>query len=338
MNKRMNRRDFLKVLLAGTGGLLLQQFLSACGVRTRPTPTPASQSATAATMTASGAAAVETLPAATPLQQPDLVVVRGSDIEAMLRRALEAFGGIQTFVPSGARVVIKPNICAAVPPEYAVTTNPWLVGALVRLCLEAGASQVVVMDLPIRGSGETAYTTSGIREQVEAAGGRMEVMNALGFQAVAIPQGRRLKAASVYQPAREAEVLINVPIAKDHSTTRLTLGMKNLMGLVPDRDRGVMHRMDIHQTIADLASLIRPKLTIIDAIRILTAGGPVNNDLNAVERRDTIIVSPDMVAADSYATSLFGLTPDDIGYISLAANMGLGRKDWQALHVQEIAL
>lgn len=334
MSVRLNRRDFLKMLAAGAGGLALQQLLSACGIRPRPAfPATQGEQTMSAPVTETAA------PTSTPVaERPDLVIVRGSDPEAMLRAALEPLGGLQAFVPSGAHVVIKPNICSASPPEYAATTNPHLVGALVRLCLEVGAGRVTVMDLPIRGSGEAAYTTSGIREQVEAAGGQMEVMNALGFQAVAIPEGRRLKAANVYRPALDADVLINVPIAKDHSTTRLTLGMKNLMGLVPDRDRGSMHRVDIHQTIADLASLIRPRLTIVDAIRILTAGGPVNNDLSAVERRDTIIVSPDMVAADSYATSLFGLTPDDIGYIALAADMGLGRKDWQALRVQEIVL
>ncbi len=334
MSTRLNRRDFLKMLAAGAGGLALQHFLSACGIRPRPSPSP-----TATIEARSETQAVETvLPTATPAARPDLVIVRGGEPEEMIRRAMAAFGGMQTFVPAGARVVIKPNICSASLPEYAATTNPWLVGALVRLCLEAGAGEVTVMDLPIRGSGEAAYATSGIRAQVEAAGGRMEVMNALGFQSVAIPEGRRLRAANVYQPALQADVLINVPIAKDHSTTRLTLGMKNLMGLVPDRDRGLMHRTDIHQTIADLASLIRPQLTVVDAIRILTAGGPVNHDLSAVEKRDTILVSPDMVAADSWATSLFGLTPDDIDYIRLAADMGLGRKDWQALRIEEIVL
>jgi len=334
MPTRLNRRDFLKVLAAGAGGLALQHFLSACGIQPRPSPSP-----TATSEARSETQAVETvLPTATPAPRPDLVIVRGGEPEEMIRQAMEAFGGMQTFVPAGARVVIKPNICSASRPEYAATTNPWLVGALVRLCLEAGAGEVTVMDLPIRGSGEAAYATSGIREQVEAAGGRMEVMNSLGFQPVAIPDGHRLRAANVYQPALQADVLINVPIAKDHSTTRLTLGMKNLMGLVPDRDRGSMHRTDIHQTIADLASLIRPQLTVVDAIRILTAGGPVNHDLSAVEKRDAILVSPDMVAADSWATSLFGLTPDDIDYIRLAAEMGLGRKDWQALRVEEIVL
>ncbi len=334
MSVRLNRRDFLKMLAAGAGGLALQQLLSACGIRPHPAA-PATQGEQTMSAPVTEAAAPTSTPVA---ERPDLVIVRGNDPEAMLRAALEPLGGLQAFVPSGAHVVIKPNICSASPPEYAATTNPYLVGALVRLCLEVGAGRVTVMDLPIRGSCEAAYATSGIREQVEAAGGQMEVMNALGFQAVAIPEGRRLKAANVYRPALEADVLINVPIAKDHSTTRLTLGMKNLMGLVPDRDRGSMHRVDIHQTIADLASLIRPRLTIVDAIRILTAGGPVNHDLSAVERRDTILVSPDMVAADSCATSLFGLTPDDIGYITLAAEMGLGRKDWQALRVQEIVL
>lgn len=329
MSKKLARRDFLKILAAAGGSLLFQQFLAACGAK-KTLPVGPTSPTTMPTSTAG--------PTSTPLSAPDLVVVRGSDPEAMIRRALEAFGGIQAFVPAGARVVVKPNVCANLPPQHAATTNPYLVGALVKLCLEAGAATVTVLDLPIRGSAAAAYVTTGIREQVEAAGGHLDDMNYINFRAVSIPDGRRLRAAHVYQPALDADVLINVPIAKDHVTTRLTLGMKNLMGLVPDRTRGTMHSTDIHQAIADLASLICPTLTVVDAIRILTRGGPVNEDLSAVQERNTIIVSPDIVAADSYATTLFDLTPQDIGYIAAAADMGLGRLDWQNLKIQEIIM
>jgi uncharacterized protein (DUF362 family) len=336
----------MKIAATSTGGVLLEQLLTACGLK----PTPSSPTATTrATNTAfpptitTGPGTPTPTPMDTPVEPsaipapPDLVVVRGGEPEPMVRQALAAFGGMGTFVPAGARVVIKPNICVSYRSyEYAATTNPWVVAALVRLCLEAGASSVKVMDYPFSGSGEDAYATSGIQEQVEAAGGQMEVMTSLKYVPMPIPNGVKMKAAKVYKEALDADVLIDVPIAKDHGNTRLTLGMKNLMGLVPDGDRGSMHSQGIHQCVADLATLIRPRLTVVDAVRILTDGGPQGGNLDAVKKLDTIIVSPDIVAADSFATTLFGLTPEDIGYITKATALGVGRSDLQNLNIQEL--
>jgi uncharacterized protein (DUF362 family) len=129
---------------------------------------------------------------------------------------------------------------------------------------------------------------------------------------------------------------INVPIAKQHGSTRLTLGMKNLMGLV--RNRNTMHTIGLHQSIADLASLFRPELTVVDAVRILTANGPTGGNLSDVVKLDTVVVSPDMVAADAYATRFFGLTPQDIRYIKYGADLGLGRIDVENLNIEEVQL
>jgi uncharacterized protein (DUF362 family) len=129
-------------------------------------------------------------------------------------------------------------------------------------------------------------------------------------------------------------VLINVPIAKNHeSEARLTLGMKNLMGVV--QDRGAMH-ISLVQCIADLAALVRPQLTVVDAVRILTRNGPRGGRLADVQKLDTVIASPDIVAADSYAASLFGLSPADIRYISAAVELGVGRSDLENLIIQEL--
>jgi uncharacterized protein (DUF362 family) len=151
-----------------------------------------------------------------------------------------------------------------------------------------------------------------------------------------IPDGVDLKEIEVYEDILKADVLINVPIAKDHSSTRLTLGMKNLMGVILNRN--TMH-VNLGQRIADLTSLIRPRLTVVDAVRILVANGPSGGgDLNNVKKIDTVIVSPDIVAADSYATTLFeNIQPTDIQYIAKAAAMGLGRMDIQNLVVKDIS-
>jgi uncharacterized protein (DUF362 family) len=150
---------------------------------------------------------------------------------------------------------------------------------------------------------------------------------------VDIPQGKSLRKTAVNDDVLKANVLINVPIAKDHGSTRLTLGMKNLMGVI--KNRQVLHS-NLGQNIADLASRVRPTLTVIDAIRILTANGPTGGNLNDVQKLDTIIASADIVAADSYATSLFGLQPADIAYIVAGADLGLGRSDLNSIKIEEI--
>jgi len=284
-------------------------------------------------------ATVTTLPESinVPSGTPDLVVARGGDDpEELVRRTIAALGGIEQFIPKGAKVVIKPNICTAYHPyEYASTTNPWVVGALVKMAWEAGAGDVAVMDYPFGGSAEEAYVISGIQEQVEAAGGKMVVMSRLKFTETQIPKGIKIKKWPIYEDVLQADVLINVPIAKDHGLAKLTLGMKNLMGVVQNREG--LHS-NIGQRLADLASQVYPTLTIIDAIRMLTNGGPTGGDLNAVKKLDTIIASRDIVAADSYAASLFDMQPDELSYVKAGVEMGLGRSDLKNLKIEELAV
>lgn len=352
MNK-LTRREFLRSAAAGFSALALQQFLAACGQEMPESPpSPMSAAPTQAaspTNTATGQVSTQPAPeegeqtasetqAAQPTSRslPDLVLARGGEPEELVRQALAALGGMERFVPKGARVVVKPNICVAYHTyEYAATTNPWVVGALVKLALEAGAKSVQVFDYPFGGSPEEAYARSGIAEQVTANGGEMVVMPAFKYVTAKIPQGVDLKKTEAYQDALTADVLIDVPIAKHHGSARLTLGMKNLMGLI--LNRGAIHR-NLGQRIADLASLFHPTLTVVDAVRILMNNGPSGGNLDDVKKLDTVIASPDIVAADSYATSLFGLTPRDVAYIPAAAAMGLGRSDLNNLKIEEIAV
>jgi uncharacterized protein (DUF362 family) len=370
----VTRREFLRRIAAGLGTLAGGRLLSACGAEetlaptTSPTPTPTTLPPTAtatatgiptaiaseaavpaattdetavpvtATEEAATSSATETAaPTATPSAgPPDLVVARGGEPEELVRRALAGLGGMQRFVRPGDYVIVKPNICVAYHTyEYAATTNPWVVGALVRLCLEAGASRVRVMDSPFGGGPETAYVRSGIQEQVMAAGGQMEIMSGFKFVPSEIPQGLDLRRCDIYDEVLNADVVINVPIAKDHGLARLTLGMKNLMGVI--RDRPAMHR-NLGQRLADLTSRIRPALTVVDAVRILVANGPTGGNLDDVRKMDTVLASPDIVAADSYAATLFGLQPHDLAFVRAATDMGLGRSDLANLKIEEIAV
>jgi uncharacterized protein (DUF362 family) len=320
------RRDFLRFALAGLGAILAARFISACSPP-QAVPGPA-QGAAPAPIIPPGE---ETGPSA--LKYPDLVVVRGGDPESLARKAMELLGGMKRFVKKGDNVIIKPNIGPAMRTyEYAATTNPWLVAAVVKLCLEAGAGRVRVMDKPFSGTAESGFANSGIREQVEKAGGDIEIMSRFKFVATDIPQGKDIRKWDIYEDILKADVLINMPIAKQHGSSRLTLGMKNLMGTI---NSAQLFHLNLHQRIADLASRVRPTLTIVDAIRILTANGPTGGDLKDVKKLDTVIAGTDIVAVDSYATSLFGLKPADVPYIGIAASMGLGRINLDGLTIQE---
>ena len=273
------------------------------------------------------------------VQPAYLAVARGAggDPRELTRQAIEAIGGIARFVKPGADVVIKPNICVAYHgPEFAATTNPDVVAEIVALCLGAGARRVRVMDSPFGGTPQQSYDRSGIAAAVSAAGGSMEVMSRVKYREVAIPQGKILKKWQVYGDILDADVLINVPIAKVHSAATLTLGMKNLMGVVSDRNG--MHSRGLDQAIADINTVVRPHLTVIDAIRILVANGPTGGNLADVQRIDTVIASADVVAADAYASTLFGMKPEDIKYVRLGSAMGLGQIDLGALRVREISV
>lgn len=332
----LTRREFLRQLASGAGLLAGGCLLGACGGQ--ETPTPAASLSPTPIPSSPAPAGRETSPPATVAfsEYPDMVVARGGQPEEMVRQALAAIGGMEHFVSAGDEVIVKPNICVAYHTyEYAATTNPWVVGALVKLCLEAGARRVRVMDYPFGGGPEEAYARSGIQEQVVAAGGEMEVMSRLKFVSTEIPQGVDLRQCHIYDQVLNADVVIDVPIAKHHNLARLTLGMKNLMGVI--RDRSAMHR-NLGQRLADLASRVRPALTVVDAVRILMDHGPTGGNLDDVRQLDTLIVSPDIVAADSYAATLFGLQPKDLAYVQAATAMGLGRSDLEELEIKEITV
>lgn len=268
-------------------------------------------------------------------KQPSVLVVAEKDSPAALvRKAIKALGGMSKFVKKGNKVLIKPNIAFARPPEGAANTNPEVVSELVKLCFEAGAKEVIVLDYTLDPARIT-YEMSGIAKAAEAQGARMVYVSPRDFVPIEILKGKILSAyrVMVLKQVLDADVFINVPIAKTHGSARLTLGMKNLMGIV--QDRGSWHRSgDLHQCIADFVTAIKPDLTVIDAVRILASGGPKGP--GRVEQKDTIIASTDIVAADAYATTLFGLTPSDVPHITKAAELGVGVADLKQVKIVKV--
>ncbi len=265
---------------------------------------------------------------------PILVVAEKDSPANLVRKAIKALGGMSKFVKKGNKVLIKPNMAFARPPEGAANTNPEVVAELVRLCFEAGAKEVVVLDHTLAPA-RVAYEMSGIAKAAEAQGAKVVYVSPKDFVPVEIPKGKILSAyeVRVLKQVLDADVFINVPVAKTHSGARLTLGMKNLMGII--QDRGAWHRSgDLHQCIADFVTAVKPHLTVIDAIKIMTSGGPAGP--GRLEQKDTIIASTDIVAADAYATTLFGMKPEDIPYIVKAAELGVGISDLKRVKIVKV--
>jgi len=267
---------------------------------------------------------------------PDLVAVKNGEPEALFDRGIEALGGMGRFVKKGQKVVVKPNIGWNVPPERAANTNPRLVRRIVEHCLQAGAKEVYVFDHTCDGWRDS-YRTSGIEQAVKDAGGKLAPGNSEGyFQTVAVPGGRRLREAKEHELVLQADVFINVPVLKSHGGARLTVAMKNLMGVV--WDRGEWHANDLHQCIADFATPRKPDLNVVYAYNVLLRHGPRGVSAADVANLRSLLLSTDPVTADAAAAKLFGLEPDAVDYIRIAGEMGVGRKDLENLAIRRIAL
>ena len=282
-----------------------------------------------AAATAGALPALELLPltarAATP--PGELAVRSGADYAAQAYACVEALGGMSRFVSRGDVVVVKPNIGWDRAPELAANTHPDVVQAVIRMCLEAGAKQVRVFDRTCNDA-RRCYVSSGIQQAVEALRSEraiIEHMDRRAFRELEIKGGVGLQRWEFYQPALDADSFINLPIAKHHSISRLTLGMKNVMGVIGG-NRGVLHRQ-IEEALCDINLVIPSSLTLVDATRILVANGPVGGRLEDVRTTETVIASPDIVLADSYAATLFGLQQDAVPTLAAAARRGLGSID-----------
>ena len=264
---------------------------------------------------------------------PDIVSVNGAEYADVVREAVKLLGGMDQFVRPGNKVVVKPNIGWDRSPEQAANTHPLVVKTLVELALEAGASEVKVFDHTCNEK-RRCYKNSGIADAVKSLKqkkARYEYIDDRKFVPVDITDGISLTRWDIYKDALTADCYINVPVAKHHGLSSLTLGLKNSMGVIGGY-RGRLHQ-NIGQNLADLATVIRPQLTVIDATRMLMKNGPQGGRISDVKQMDTVIASRDPVAADALATTMFGLAPEDIASTVAAHSMGLGQMDLDKMNL-----
>jgi uncharacterized protein (DUF362 family) len=263
---------------------------------------------------------------------PTVAIVKNGNPSQLIDKVVELLGGIRRFVSPGQSVLIKPNIGWDRLPEQAATTNPEAVAQMVRLCKEAGAGRVRVLDRTCN-QAIRCYRQSGIEAAVQSAGAEVRFVIDSRFKQAPIANGRVLKEWPICQDALECDVLINMPIAKTHSISGVTLGMKNVMGLIGG-NRGLIHTQFVEK-IVDLNMVIRPCLTIIDGYRVLIRNGPTGGSLDDVEEKRTVIASADVVAADANGAWLLGIDPTTIQHLQHAHERDLGEIDRGKMIIME---
>ncbi len=258
---------------------------------------------------------------------PPMVVVRGADPTAMVRKAIGSMGGMDQFVRRGETVLVKPNIAWDRPPDLGACTNPEVVAAVVSLCRAAGAADVVVTDVTCNNA-ERTFDRSGIAEAARSAGGTVVLPNRRMFTDCDIG-GDVVNVWPIYDPLLSADKVINMPIVKHHGLALATVGMKNWLGVMGGARNRLHQRID--ESIVDISRFVRPTLVVVDAVRVLMTNGPQGGRLEDVKRMDTIAVTVDQVAADAFGAELLGLRPTEVGFVRLAHEAGLGEMDYRAL-------
>jgi uncharacterized protein (DUF362 family) len=255
-------------------------------------------------------------------------------VKQLTKKVFEAAGGMGKFVSKGDVVVIKPNISWARRPELAATTNPEALEGVIELCFDAGAKKVRIADHTIHDA-RRCFALTGAGMVAKRTGADLVLPRSSLMKRMKL-HGHRLDVWPVFVPLVEADKLINLPVAKVHGLSTLTLGMKNWIGAVGGR-RSALHQ-DIHQSIVDLARFFNPTLTLIDATRIMIRNGPSGGSPSDVAVKNTLILSNDQIAADAKAAGLFDHDPGEIGFISLGQKWGLGTYDLQKLIQQRVVL
>ena len=323
----MDRRDFVRyaaTVAAAAAGL------AAIGCNRGGSPTP-SPSATTPSPAPPGSGKVGSNRHDPLLGGGKVAVASGADAAAMLTAAMTALGGTDQFVHKGDLVCIKPNLAWGQPPEVGANTSPQVLAEVIKMCQAAGAKEILVLDHTMD-SHAVSFSMSGAEQVCRDLGARLVNLNSQSmYREVPLPQGVNLKSEAIGQDILDCDCYINLPCAKVHNATVVTLALKNQMGAVWDRQRYHQGQSEsqkggnLDQNIADLATGLRPTLTIVDGTRVLLTGGPKGP--GKVVKANKLIVSADMVAADAAAAPLLGTKAHLVEHITVAGNMGLGVAD-----------
>ncbi|MFH1190267.1 MAG: DUF362 domain-containing protein [Candidatus Omnitrophota bacterium] len=315
LNKKVSRKGFLKAFLSSLALLSLSKFF----------PEAASGAPGGGMSGGRMKKSIKT--------DHDLVLATGEDPYNTTVKAVEAIGGMERFVKKGDTVLVKPNIGWDRSPEQAGNTNPQVVAALIDMSFKAGAARVNVFDITCNDA-RRCYANSGIEEAAKAHGANVYFPDDWDSVKAHFGHPSPFEGWPVLKDALECDTFINVPVLKHHGLTRLTLSMKNLMG-VCGGNRGIIHQ-GIGDKLVDLTGFINPDLTVIDAHRVLLRNGPTGGDLDDVEKMNKVIVSADPLLADITACGLVNVEPSKVSYVRVAMERKYGIYDANKADIFEL--
>ncbi len=250
----------------------------------------------------------------------------------LVQNALDAMGGMGRFISRGDIVVIKPNIGWDRMPVHAANTNPDVVAAVVQQAYNAGAKRVVVADGSCNDPNR-CFQRSGIWRKAYAVGAEVVLPAEHRFRTMRL-KGDVLDEWPIFTTLVDADKVINVPVAKHHNLAKFTASMKNWYGVLGGR-RNRLHQ-NIDTSIADLATFMRPSLTVVDAVRVLMRNGPQGGNIDDTREMHTVVASVDQVAADAFACTLIGQHRDNLPYLKMAHERGIGTMYYENLRVKEV--
>lgn len=272
-------------------------------------------------------------------EEPEISVVKGSDYFKNTVKAIDLLGGIKKFIPKNSKVAILPNAQSKHPGTY---TNPDIVRATVRMCKEAGAKEINFLSwLP-----KKFWEECGLDAALEREGAKLVLVGREDafFMPVKIPHGKALKEAWIIKELYNNDIFIDIPITKDHAGNKFTGTMKNLMGLNSPASNRTFHKKNwdtepnalehLDQSIADLNTVLKPALCIVDASEFITTNGPFGP--GKLIKPQKVVAGVDRVAIDAYCTTLWGLNPEDIIMIKRGFEHGIGEIDLTKVKIKEI--
>ncbi len=277
-----------------------------------------------------------------PKAYPDISVVSGAEYYNNTIKAVSHLGGMGKYVGKGSKVAVLANPQRPNPGAF---TSPLVVSAITNMCFDAGAKSVTFLSwLPAK-----SWESTGLKMAVEKAGAKLDIVDLRDescFKSVHVPRGKVLKEAKVMKKLFDHDLLINVPVTKDHIGNKFTGTMKNLMGLNSPKSNRTFHRSDwktnsesiIHldQSIADLNTIISPALSVVDATEFIITNGPFGP--GELIKPKKVIAGIDRIAMDSYCCQLWGLKPEEIVMIRKGFEHGLGKMDLSGMKILEEVL
>lgn len=256
-----------------------------------------------------------------------VAVGHGADYEKAALKAVELLGGIKKFIPKNARVALLPNVQSRHPGSF---TKPEILRAVIKLCKKAGAKEINCLSW----QSIKQWEDTGLKAAIDAEGVGLKLFEkdeAL-FKLVPVPGGQAITEVCILADFYNHDVLINMPITKDHAGNKFTGTMKNLMGLNSPGNNRTFHRPNwktdpndvahLDQSIVDLNKAVKPALNVVDATEFIVTNGPFGP--GQLLRPEKVVAGTDRVAIDAYCAGLWGLEPKDIVQIKRASEQGLG--------------